>query len=258
MMQNVLFYVVLAVLGLVLGSFLNVVIYRVPRKEGLAFPASHCANCGHKLSPLDLIPVFSQIFLRGKCRYCKEKISIQYSLVELLTAVLFVLTATRASSMWELVLSLATVLFLIPIAAIDFGHYIIPNKILLAFLPVAVASAVLQVVSQEQVSLFYDSTSPFSPLLGTVAASGILFLIALLGFYLHGREEVMGMGDIKLLAILGALCGARNILLVLLSAVILAGAASIVMLVLRKKGRKDKIAFGPYIILAFYVIVYWL
>ena len=64
MMQNVLFYVVLAVLGLVLGSFLNVVIYRVPRKEGLAFPASHCANCGHKLSPLDLIPVFSQIFLR--------------------------------------------------------------------------------------------------------------------------------------------------------------------------------------------------
>ena len=101
-MQNVLFYVVLAVLGLVLGSFLNVVIYRVPRKEGLAFPSSHCANCGHKLSPLDLIPVFSWIFLRGKCRYCKEKISIQYPLVELLTAALFVLTATRADSVWEL------------------------------------------------------------------------------------------------------------------------------------------------------------
>lgn len=257
-MQNVLFYVILAVLGLVLGSFLNVVICRLPRKESLAFPASHCASCGHKLSPVDLIPVISWSFLRGKCRYCGEKISLRYPLIELLTAALFVLTATRAGNRWELVISLVTVLFLIPIAAIDFQHYIIPNKILLTLLPVAVASAVLQIVSPEQVSLFYDGAGAFRPLLGAVAASGILFLIALLGYYLNGRDEVMGMGDIKLLVLLGAMCGAKKILLVLLCAVLLAGAASIVMLVTRKKGRKDKIAFGPYIILSFYVVVYWL
>ena len=233
MVQNVFLYVVLAVFGLVIGSFLNVVIYRIPKKEGLVFPASHCGNCGHKLSPPDLIPVFSWIFLKGRCRYCKEKISIQYPFVELLTAGLFVLTATRVSTVAELIISFATVMLLIPLAAIDFRNYIIPNKILLVLLPVALASTVLQIVSPEQIRLFYGTTSPYSPLLGAVSASGILLLIALLGFYLHGREEVMGMGDIKLLAILGAMCGMQRILLVLLSAVILAGVAAIVMLVFR-------------------------
>lgn len=256
-MQNILFYAVLGVLGLVLGSFLNVVICRLPKKEGLAFPASHCTSCGHRLAPWDLIPVFSWLFLRGRCRYCKEKVSVQYPLVELLTCALVVITATRAGTVAELILSILVVIFLIPVAAIDFRHYIIPNKLLLAFLPAAVAAAVLQVLMPEQVNLFYGNDSPFSPLIGAVAASGILFLIALLGFYLNGREEVMGMGDIKLLLLLGAVCGGRKILLTLLAAVLLAGAAAMAMLVLKKKKRKDRMAFGPYIIAAFYLIVFW-
>ena len=84
-------YALIAILGLVIGSFLNVCIYRIPKEESIAFPPSHCANCKHNLSPIDLVPVFSYIFLRGRCRYCKEKISIRYPLIESLNGILYLI-----------------------------------------------------------------------------------------------------------------------------------------------------------------------
>lgn len=247
---TVLFFII----GAVFGSFLNVVIYRIPNKQSIAFPPSHCMECKHPLHILDLFPIISWLLLRGKCRYCHHKISIQYPLIELLTAVLFTAFFLFFKLSIETIsLCLITLLF-IPLAIIDLKFQILPNKLQII---VGVLGVCAGLYHLKEPNLFlYDSINPLDPIYGALIGGGILFIISMLGYFLYGRKQVMGMGDIKLLLVVGLLCGFTHTLFILLSAIVLAAIVGIALFSLGMKKRSDKLAFGPFIILAFYLIIF--
>jgi leader peptidase (prepilin peptidase) / N-methyltransferase len=219
------------VLGLVIGSFLNVVAYRLPRGESLAHPPSRCPNCGAPVRPYDNIPVVSWLVLRGRCRNCGNPISARYPLVELATGLLFAAVVLAKDDAIDIALGLLLVTALVPIVLIDFEHRLIPNRITL---PAAIAGLVAIVV--------LDLDFLPEALIAGAAAGGFFFLAAAL--YPRG----MGMGDVKLAGLLGLYLGravgpalfAALILGVLVGALIIArkGAAA---------GRKTAVPFGPFL-----------
>ncbi|MEF9920572.1 MAG: prepilin peptidase [Erysipelotrichaceae bacterium] len=242
------------VIGMVFGSFINVCVYRIPNHESISFPPSHCPNCDHKLGVKDLIPVFSYLFLHGKCRYCKKPISKQYPIVELLVGVIFAIIFIFFGLSEKTLLLCVISLFLIPIAIIDIKYYIIPNKILIGLTPFAVAIACFHIFVQPV--FLYRSQSVMDPIYGALVGGGTLLIFSLLGYFTHGRKEVMGMGDIKLLFVLGLLVGFSNTVLLLFLSVVSAAIGSIIMIAFFKKTAKDMLAFGPYIIGSFYLTVF--
>lgn len=230
-------YILTLLLGLVLGSFINVVIYRVPRHISLSKGRSQCPHCGHTLSPQDLFPVVSFLLLRGKCRYCGQKISPRYPLVELAHGLFYLLlVAVHGFTLTAAVYALASSC-LIALAFIDRDFGIIPNR----FPLVIFAGAVI-------LCLFTGEVTWLDRLIGLAAVSVPLFAIA---FFTGG----LGEGDVKLFAALGALLGwQQTLLLLLLSA---AGAAGVGMALLArgKATRKTELAFGPFIVLAALVVL---
>lgn len=250
-----IFYIILAlyfIFGIVFGSFTNVVICRIPNKEKLSFPPSHCTTCNHKLAVFDLVPIISWISLKGKCRYCEEKISVQYPIVEFLSGIIFAISYCVFGLTVQSVLFSLITLSLISIAYIDFKHYIIPNKILLWMFPLALGVAYVH--SQTPLDM-YSSTSPWEPLKGALVGSGILFAIAILGFFLYQRKEVMGMGDVKLLIILGMLLGLNHTLLLLFYTSLIAGGVGFILIMSGNRKKSEFIALGPYLVLSFYIVL---
>jgi leader peptidase (prepilin peptidase)/N-methyltransferase len=221
------------VLGAVVGSFLNVVAYRLPRHESLITPASHCPNCGTPVKPYDNIPILSWLLLRGHCRSCSEPISPRYPLIEALTAVLCVGAVLAHQSPSAIALSVLLILLVVPAAMIDLEHRIIPNRITALGAVVALA-----------VGLALDPGGEPERLIAGVAAGGFLLLAALA--YPGG----MGMGDVKLAGMMGLFLGsavAPAILGALLSGVLVG-----VAIVARKgahEGRKTAVPFGPFLAL---------
>jgi leader peptidase (prepilin peptidase)/N-methyltransferase len=219
-------------LGLVIGSFLNVVIYRVPKGESIVMPASHCPECGHPLRPWELIPVLSFMILRGKCRKCGSNISWRYPAIELLTGLFFVgASLSRADrSTVGLILDLAFISLLIVLTFIDIDNFRLPD-ILVAM--VAVVGMINTLVTGDPVL--------WRSLLGASAIGGIFFLVAY--FYPEG----MGMGDVKLVAALGLYIGFPLIFM----AIFLASLSGIVIggfrMLIYKKKLKDPIPFGPFL-----------
>jgi leader peptidase (prepilin peptidase)/N-methyltransferase len=222
--------VLLAVVGgLVLGSFLNVVIHRLPRGESLVAPGSHCPGCQAPIRPWHNVPVLSWVLLGGHCRDCRAPINVRYPLVEAATAALFAGVVLARGSAAGIALGLILVVVLIPAALIDLDHRIIPNKLLF---PAAVAALVLGTV--------LDPGHEAERLIAGAAAGGFLFLAAMA--YPRG----MGMGDVKLAAVLG-LCLGRGVgvaMLVALLVGVLVGAAVIARKGARA-GRKTAVPFGP-------------
>ena len=219
------------VLGLVIGSFLNVVAYRLPRGESLAHPPSRCPNCGAPVRPYDNIPVLSWLVLRGRCRNCGHPISARYPLVELTAGLLFAAVVLAKDDAIDIALGLLLVTALVPIVLIDLEHRLIPNKITL---PAAIAGLVAIV------ALDLD----FLPeaLIAAVAAGGFFFLAAVL--YPRG----MGMGDVKLAGLLGLYLG-RAVGPALFAALIL-GVVVGALIIARKgaaAGRKTAVPFGPFL-----------
>jgi len=243
-------YLIAIAFGLVFGSFLNVCIYRIPRKGSVASPRrSYCPHCEHTLSALDNVPVFSYIFLRGKCRYCKKKISPRYMIVELLTAGLFVLMLHRSMvfrqdiPLMALELAAACVFaaLLIVISFIDLEFTIIPDRIvfpgLIAGLLFAIAIAVVK----------GDFGFLLSRLLGLVVGGGIIYLIAVAGTAVF-RKEAMGGGDIKLMALIGVYVGLwPHLLIVLVTASITGSIIGTAMILFRDKKMGSAIPFGPFL-----------
>jgi leader peptidase (prepilin peptidase)/N-methyltransferase len=221
-----------AAFGLLIGSFLNVVAYRLPRGESLAHPGSHCPWCDAPVSPRDNIPVLSWLLLRGRCRGCSEPIARRYPIVEALTAVLFVAVAVvRADDAALLVLGLVLVAFLVPIAIIDLDHRIIPNRLTApaALLAVALGTAL-------------DPGGEVERLVAGAVAGGVLLLPSLL------HPSGMGMGDAKLVGVLGLYLG-RGVGPAFLVAFAV-GTAVGVAIMLRKgmtAGRKTAVPFGPFL-----------
>jgi leader peptidase (prepilin peptidase)/N-methyltransferase len=220
--------------GLIIGSFLNVVAYRLPRGESLAHPPSRCPSCGAPVKPYDNIPVLSWLLLRGRCRSCQAPISARYPLVEGVTGVLWgLVTWARWDDASGIALGIVLVTILIPIAIIDFEHRIIPNRITGPAAIVAIA-----------IGLVLDMDFVVEQLIAGAAAGGFFLLAAIA--YPRG----MGMGDVKLAGVMGLYLGRAVGLAVLVGLVagVIVGAA-IIARVGTKEGRKTAVPFGPFLAL---------
>jgi leader peptidase (prepilin peptidase) / N-methyltransferase len=221
------------VLGAIVGSFLNVVTYRLPRRESLVTPASHCPNCDTPVKPYDNIPILSWLLLRGHCRSCSQPISPRYPLVEALTAVLCIGSVLVHHSVSGIALSITLILIVVPAALIDLEHRIIPNRL-----------TALGAVLALGIGLALDPGGEPTRLIAAAVAGGFLLLAALA--YPGG----MGMGDVKLAGVLGLFLGsavAPGILVALLSGV---GVGAVI--IARKgarAGRKTAVPFGPFLAL---------
>ncbi len=221
------------VLGAVFGSFLNVVVYRLPRHESLVTPASHCPGCGTPVKPYDNIPILSWLLLRGHCRSCGTPISPRYPLVEALTAALCVGAVLVHTSASAIALSVALILLIVPAALIDLEHRIIPNQI-------TALGAVLALA----LGLALDPSGEPERLIAGAGAGGFLLLAALA--YPGG----MGMGDVKLAGMMGLFLGAAVAPALLIALV--AGVALGIVVIYRKgaqAGRKTAVPFGPFLAL---------
>lgn len=225
--------------GLVIGSFLNVVIHRLPRRQSLALPPSHCPTCGHRLGPTELVPVLSYLWQRGRCRACGERISPRYPAVELATAALFALAGFRFGLSPAAVVAAVFLAFLLAAAAIDLEHRLLPNTLNLAGL---VGGLILVLVG-------WVDWRP--ALLGLGLLGGIMLLVVLLS------RGGMGAGDFKFAAVLGFFLGPAPGLVALFLAVIAGGLWGAVLLLLRRKGRRDSLAFGPFLALGGAVALFW-
>jgi len=232
--------VLIGLLGLLIGSFLNVVIYRLPRGESLNRPPSRCPSCGTPVKPYDNVPVLSWLILRGRCRSCGARISVRYPLVEALTAAAFVGAALARGVDDDLALWLPFVAMLIAVAGIDLDHRIIPNKILL---PAAIWGIVGTI-------LFRPDNIDDSLIAGGIAF-GALFLAAL------AYPAGMGMGDVKLAGVMGIYLGS-SVAPAMLSA-FLAGSIVGIAIIAREgaDARKKGVPFGPFLAFGGLVGLYW-
>lgn len=228
-------------LGLIIGSFLNVVIHRLPRGESLAHPPSHCPGCDAPVKPYDNVPVLSWVLLRGRCRHCGEPISRRYPLVELLTGLLYLaVVLAKWDDALDIALGIALVTLLVPMTFIDLDTRLIPNRLLLPF---AVLAPVL--------ALLLDPD--FVPEQLIAAAAGFLFFLLAALAYPGG----MGMGDVKLVGVLGLYLGravAPAIFIGLIAGVVVG--AVIIARVGRAAGRKTQVPFGPFLALGAVVALF--
>jgi leader peptidase (prepilin peptidase) / N-methyltransferase len=225
--------VLAAVGGLLLGSFLNVVAWRLPRGESLVSPGSHCPGCDTAIRPYDNVPVLSWLALRGRCRDCRTRISTRYPLVELATALLYVGVVIGRDGARDIVLGLILVTVLVPVTLIDLDHRIIPNRITL---PAAVAAIIAGAI--------LDPGFLPDQLIAGVASGGFFLLAALA--YPRG----MGMGDVKLAGVLGLYLGravASAILIALVAGIVVG--IGVIAAKGAKEGRRTAVPFGPFLAL---------
>src|SRR5665648_19164 len=246
--------VIIFIFGLIIGSFLNVCIYRIPREESIVSPPSHCPNCNTRLKPFDLIPLLSFLMNRGKCRYCDQKIPPRYFIVELLTGIVSVALFYKYGLTVDLAAFLFLTYLLIAVFFIDLNHQIIPNELVIVAL---IGGAILFVYNLFLPFQIYADHSWWNPLLGLVSGSGFLFAVLLIGLAVYKGDEVMGMGDVKLFAPIGLFLGWRMTLLALFLSVILGGMLSLLLIVQGKANRKSMIPFGPFIVTGVFITVMW-
>lgn len=233
----VFLYIIIFLYGIVIGSFLNVCIFRIPKKENIV-QSSHCMNCGRKLGWRDMVPVFSYIFLRGRCRQCGAKISIQYPLIEALNGVLYVIVFMANGFTFSSVLYCLMTSALIVITVIDERTFQIPVS---SNLFLGVLGIVMTV---------YDYRHILSHIIGAVCVS--LFLYAL---YYFSSGKAIGGGDIKLMAYAGLLLGAKNILLAFVLACILGSVIHTIRMKVSK--RNNLLAMGPYLSAGIFIAALW-
>jgi leader peptidase (prepilin peptidase)/N-methyltransferase len=225
-------------IGLALGSFLNVCIYRIPQRKSILLPSSFCPKCGARIRSYDNIPLLSYIILGGKCRDCGAKISLQYPLVELVTSVLLVLAYLRFDLTWDFASRSMLILLMILTFFIDLKHRIIPD--VLTFPGILVGFVLSFAVS---------SPSVLNSLLGIVVGGATFYLAAVIGDLLF-KKESMGGGDIKLAMMLGAFLGWKNVFLVLFLSAFLGSLIGGVALFLSKDVKETRtIPFGPFLAL---------
>jgi leader peptidase (prepilin peptidase) / N-methyltransferase len=231
--------------GLVLGSFMTVAVHRLPKGESVVSPRSRCPGCGAEIGARDNIPVLSWLLLRGRCRRCGEPISVEYPLIELATAGLVVLAAIRYSNPWQAVL-VGGLLALMPgVALIDLRHRIIPNRLMY---PSLILFPVLIVLAW----LIDGAVDPARAGIGLALYGGILFVVAVI-------SRGMGMGDVKLAALIGVVLGALGLRFVGVAAgaaIVLGGLGGSIALAMGR-GRKSAIPFGPYLAVGAIVAGLW-
>jgi leader peptidase (prepilin peptidase)/N-methyltransferase len=232
-------------LGAIVGSFLNVCIVRLPKRESLIRPSSHCPHCNEPIRFYDNIPIISYILLAGKCRHCKNRISLRYPVVEGLTGLMTVALFMRYGPTVEFLLLLLFSAALLVITFIDLDHQIIPDAVSIPGIPCGIAA-----------SLLIPTISWLDSLLGILVGGGLLLLVAVGYKWVTGREG-MGGGDIKLLAMMGAWLGWKAIPFILLASsligLLIGGGSGLVL----KKGLKTKIPFGPFLSISSLIYIFF-
>lgn len=239
--------VMIFIIGLVFGSFYNVVGYRLPNNMSIAFPASHCPNCNHKLKFYELIPVISYIFLGGKCKECKKRISIFYPFFELLTGVLFLLSYLVFGLNLKFLICITFLSVLIIISISDIKYYIIPDEVLLVGIILIVIELVANALTSD-IGLF---KGVLMPVLNGAASFAILYLFKIFGDIVF-KKESLGGGDIKLLFFIGLVLGFDMSIVTIFIASFIALPLSIISLI---KNDNNVLPFGPYLSVAGAIIM---
>jgi leader peptidase (prepilin peptidase)/N-methyltransferase len=237
--------ILIFILGLIVGSFSNVCIYRIPKNESIIYPASHCPKCRSNISPKDNIPLLSYILLKGRCRNCKSKISIQYPIVELLTGLIYLIIYQTYGLSVQTLIYIILSSALIIIAFIDLNEQIVPDVI---SLPGIVIGFII--------SFFVPYISFINSALGVLVGGGIILIIGMAGSVIF-KKEAMGGGDVKLAAMIGAFLGWRYIIISLFLGFFLGALAGIFLIMSKIKSREDTVPFGPFIVLGSFITLLW-
>lgn len=245
---------IIFIFGLIIGSFLNCVIYRISEDESFIKGSSYCPKCRHPLAFCDLFPVLSFIFLRGKCRYCKAPISWQYPLVELATAILFCLiyyfnpiSSFALYSFLQIVFWWITASFFIIIFVFDRKYYIIPDEVIY---PAIVLSLIW--VFGSFLFGFLDKEHVLENIISTLSISLFFFLL-----WFFSKGLAMGFGDVKLAIFLGLALGYPKSIVAVFLGFIFGAIIGLLLVAMKKKGLKSEIPFGPFLIVGAIVSMFW-
>lgn len=238
MFETVMYSIFFALYGIIFGSFLNVVILRIPIRESITLKRSHCMTCGHTLSWYELIPLFSYLFLGGKCRHCKAHISIQYPIVEAANGIIYVIIFLAKGITVETFLYCLCASALLALSVIDWRTQEIPFGINLFILLLGL------------VRLFTDLGNWSQYVIGLFAVSGFLLLLSL-----ATRGRGIGHGDMKLMAATGLLLGWKLNIIAFILACIIGSVVHLIRMAVKKVGRR--LAFGPYLSVGLFIAMIW-
>ncbi len=228
--------------GLIFGSFANVVIYRLPKGKSLINPGSACPSCGKHILFYDNIPLVSFILLRGKCRFCKKKISARYFLVEMISGILFFLTYLKFGLCEKFFIYTFFIYCLMIVGFIDIDTFLISDVIVL---PMIVLGLLFSLVPGIHNNLSGISSFLYS-LFGVILGAGFLIFLSIFGKLVF-KKEAMGGGDVKLLAMIGAFLGWKSVCITIFFASLLGTIISLSLIACRKKTMEDYVPFGPYL-----------
>ncbi len=241
-------YLFVAAVGLLIGSFLNVCIYRMPRNLSIVFPSSHCTSCDEPIRPWDNIPLISYLILGGRCRKCSAGISLRYPLVEALNGLLYCALLWRYGPGWPFVIYAVFVSSLIVLTFIDLDFQIIPDEITLTGIPAGLLAGSLLLPDP---FMRAEPLGIVSSIAGFLVGGGFFYLVAVLS------RGGMGGGDIKLMAMVGGLMGWKAVLLTTFIGSLTGSFVGIFLMVFKGKGRKTKVPFGPFLALGSAVTVFF-
>jgi leader peptidase (prepilin peptidase) / N-methyltransferase len=242
--------ILIFIFGAVIGSFLNVCIYRIPRSESIVCPGSRCVSCKKPIPWYDNVPLLSYILLNGKCRVCHEKISFRYFAVELISAVCFLVLFVNFKFNYIFWIYSLLAFSLIVITFIDMEFQIIPDRISITGIFAGVA---LSVIFPGLMNAFTWKKALLDSVIGVLAGGGLIYLTGVLG-QLAFKKESMGGGDVKLMAMLGAFLGWKMAILIFFLAPFFGAPIGIYIKLVKKE---DTIPYGPYISLASFVAMVW-
>jgi len=240
--------VIFVLLGMIIASFLNVCADRLPAGQSLAYPPSHCPACSRRLAAKDLIPIFSYLWLRGRCRYCRATIPRRVLWVEVSTAVLFGLAYWQYGLSIELPIALFYISLFMVILVIDLEHGLILNRIVYPALAVALLLSVFFTIFLTQVAIV--------PNIGRAAIGGGIGFVVFFLIVIVSRGG-MGFGDVKLAALIGLATGFPLVIVALIMGMILGGLVAVVLLGFKIKKRKEAMPFGPFLAVAAIVTLLW-
>ena len=238
------------IFGSIVGSFLNVCIYRIPKGRSIVAPGSHCPNCGVSIKWFDNIPILSYIILGGRSRCCKTKISLRYIIVEILTALLFLVLFLFFGLSAKFFAYIILVCGLIIATFVDFEIQEIPDEVSLGGLVVGLSLSVIFPSILNESSRIHGFTNSF---FGAFAGAATIYAMGILGEFAF-KKEAMGGGDVKLLAMIGSFIGWKMTLLTFFIAPLF---GSIVGIILKIRQGKDVIPYGPYLSLAAVTAILW-
>jgi leader peptidase (prepilin peptidase)/N-methyltransferase len=238
--MDILLPIFISLFGTAIGSFSNVCIYRLPKKLSVITPSSQCPNCGKSISPFDNIPIISFLILRGRCRYCQSPISWQYPIVELITGLIFLSLYSNFHISPQFFIYALLCTSLIIIAFIDLEHKIIPDVITLPGIIIGLT-----------LSLIFPHITLLNSFKGLLLGGGLFYAIAIVS------RGGMGGGDIKLIAMVGSFLGWKNVLLTIFIGSFFGSIVGIILIILKKKNRKDMVPFGPFLSLGAIISIFF-